>query len=260
MKSPITNQPSLKEAGLRRHLTHANAAVAGAAAILLLGMTAVAGGNPPACSVQIRPIEDFLEAQGTPVGPAELRSIGWTDPQTERFVIVDFTGFANQWIEEESGGAASLGTETKGKIIERRLPDGRAEVTVLLHTRNALTWVMAPWAFDPYGDDLVFGHRAQDVLDGADPALGESFLMWVYISPAPGAAVPDLFTETVLGPPTVEMVMLSFKAHAKGTLREAFGVPDETPGRAQITEIGLFRPGKEPRWLAEQIKLKVVGR
>ena len=130
MKSPTTNQPSLMETGLRRHLTHANAAVAGAVAILLLGTMATAGGKPPACSVQIRPIEDFLDAQGTPDGPAELRSIGWTDPKTERFALVDFTGFANQWIEEESGGAISLGTETKGKIIERRLPDGRAEVTV----------------------------------------------------------------------------------------------------------------------------------
>ena len=84
--------------------------------------------------------------------------------------------------------------------------------------------------------------------------------MWVFISKAPGAPVPDLFTETVVGPPTVEMVMLSFEAHADGTLREEFGVPDGTPGRAQITEIGLFPPGKDPRWLAEQIKLKVVGR
>ena len=118
---------------------------------------------------------------------------------------------------------------------------------------------MAPWAFDPYGDDLVFGHRAQDVKDGADPALGESFLMWVFITDTPGAPLPDLFAETVLGPPTVETLMLSFEAHADGTLRGDFGVPDGTPGRAQITEIGLFPPGKDARWPAEHIKLKVVG-
>ena len=76
--------------------------------------------------------------------PAELQSAGWTDPKTVRFAQVDFTGHANKWIEEQSGGAMSLGTETEGKVIERRLPDGRAEVTVLLHTKNALTWVMEP--------------------------------------------------------------------------------------------------------------------
>ncbi|MCX6926741.1 MAG: hypothetical protein NT154_26585, partial [Verrucomicrobia bacterium] len=165
MKSPITNQPSLKATRIRGQLTHANAAVAGAVAILLLGMMATSGGQKAAPSVQIRPIEDFLDAQGTLDVPAELYSGGWTDPKTERFAQVDFTGDANQWIEERSGGAMSLGTETEGKVIERPLPDGRAEVTVLLHTKNALTWVMEPWAFDPYGDYLVFGHRAKDVLD-----------------------------------------------------------------------------------------------
>jgi hypothetical protein len=262
MKRPITNQPSPKETRMRGQLTHANAAVAGAVAILLLGMTATSGGQRAAPSVKTRPIENFLNVQGTLVPfpvTAELQSIGWTDPKTMRFALVDYTGLANKWMEEQSGGTISLGTETEGKIIERRLPDGRAEVTVLLHTKNALTWVMAPWAFDPYGDDLVFGHRAQDVLDGVDPALGESFLMWVFINKAPGAPLPDLVAETLVGP-TVETIMLSFEAHADGTLRGAFGVPDGTHGRAQITEIGLFPPGKDPRWPAEHINLKIVGR
>jgi hypothetical protein len=262
MKSPITNQPSLKETRIRGQLTHASAAVVGAVAILLLGMMAASGGQKSAPSVQIRPIEDFLDAQGTLVPfpvPAELQSIGWTDPKTERFALVDYTGFANKWIKEQSSGTISLGTKTEGKIIERRLHDGRAEVTVQLHTKNALTWVMEPWAFDPYGDELVFGYRAQDVVDGADPALGESLLMWVFINKAPGDPLPDLVAETLVGP-TVEMIMLSFEAHADGTMRDAFGVPDGTPGRAQITEIGLFPPGKDARWPAEDIKLKVVGR
>jgi hypothetical protein len=258
MKSLMTNQPSPKETGMRQQLTHASAAVVGAVAILLLGMTATSGDQKATPSVQIRPIVDFLDAQGTLDEPAELDSMGWTDPKRERFALVDFTGHANKWIV--ASGGKSLGTRTEGKVIERRLPDNRAEVTVLLHTKNALTWVMEPWAFDPYGDDLVFGYRAQDVLDGADPALGESFLKWVFITKTPGAPLPDLFAETVVGPPTVETLMLSFEAHADGTLREAFGVPDGTPGRSQVTELGLFRPGKDARWPAEHINLKVVGR
>ena len=244
---------------MSRQLTHASAAVAGAVAILLLGMMVASGGQKAESSVKIRPIKDFLDAQGTLGGPAELQSIGWTDPKTERFALVDYTGFANKWIKEQSSGTISLGTKTEGKIIERPLHDGRAEVTVLLRTKNALTWVMEPWAFDPYADDLVFGYRAQDVVDGADPALGESLLMWVFINKAPGDPLPDLVAETLVVP-TVEMIMLSFEANAHGTLREDFGVPDGTPGRAQITEIGLFPPGKDARWPAEEIKLKVVGR
>ena len=222
--------------------------------------------------MQIRPIEDFLDAQGTLPGapyyipiPAELSSSGWTDPKTVRFAQVDFTGLANKWIEESGG--MSLGTETEGKIIERRLPDGRAEVTVLLHTKNALTWVVELDSLepplDPDSGHLLFGHRAQDVLDGADPALGESFYKWVFITETPDAPLPDQLAEIVVGP-TVETLMLSFEAHADGTLREAFGVPDGTPGRAQVTQTCRFSPGRDATlakgWPAEHINLKVVGR
>lgn len=245
---------------MKRHLVHGGVAVVGAVAILLFGIMTAAGGKAPASSVKIRPIEDFLDAQGTLDVPAELQSLGSFDPKTERFAQVDFTGLANKWIEESGG--MSLGTETEGKVIERPLPDGRAEVTVLLHTKNALTWVMEPWAGDPYGGYLVFGYYAQDVLDGADPALGESFLKWVFINEAPGDPLPDLLAEIVVGP-TVETIMLSQEASADGALREAFGVPDGTPGRAQLTQIGLFPPGKGATadgYPAEHINLKVVGR
>jgi hypothetical protein len=267
MKSPITNQPSPKDSKMRGQLTHANAAVAGAVAILLLGMMAASGGQKAAPSTQIRPIEDFLDAQGTLNGApyyiaAELSSAGWTDPKTERFAQVDFTGLANKWIVDSGG--KSLGTKTEGKVIERPLPDGRAEVTVLLHTKNALTWVVEPWAFNPYGDPLVFGHRAQDVLDGEDPALGESFYKWVFINKKPGAPLPDQLAEIVLGPSTVETLMLSFEANADGTLRDAFGVPDGTPGRVQVTQTCRFSPGRDASlaggWPVEHINLKVVGR
>ena len=250
---------------MKRQSTHASVAVAGTIAIVLLGMAAIASGKAPESSVQIRPIEDFLDAQGTLTGdpfnfPAELESLGWTDPKTVRFAQVDFTGQANKYIIKESEGI-SLGTETEGKVIERPLSDGRAEVTVLLHTRNALTWVVELESLvqpiDPYSDYLVFGHRADDVLQGMDPALGESFLKWVFINDAPGDPLPDLLAEVVVGP-TVETIMLSFEAHADGTLREAFGVPDGTPGRAQITEIenGATADG----WPAEHINLRAVGR
>jgi hypothetical protein len=259
---------------MRGQLSHASAAVVGAVAILLLGMMAASGGQKAAPSVQIRPIEDFLNAQGTGGNglPAPLNGdLGAFDAKAGRFIQVDYTGLANKWIEEESyklGTPMSLGTETEGTIIERPLPDGRAEVTVLLHTKNALTWVSVYQpAIEPPLGDLLFGHPAEDVLGGADPALGESFLKWVFINDAPGAKLPDLFVEIVPLPPAPvphQTIMLLMEASAHGTLREAFGVPEGTPGRAQTTQTGLFQTtGKGATadgYPAEHIKLQVVGR
>lgn len=270
MKNPITNQPSLRETGRRGCLAHANAAVAaGALAVLLLGIMA-ASGQGPASPTHTRPIEDFLEAQGAfalnnlpPEDLPKLLASGWTDRKTVRFASVDCWGLANKWIEKQSD--ISLGTEIEGTIHERPLPDGRAEVTVLLHTRNALVWVaeLAP-DIPPWGE-LLFGHFPEEILAGAAPALGESLFKWVFINEAPGAPLPDLLAEVLVGP-TVETLMISIEAQADGPLSEASGVPEGTPGRAQITQIGRFSaPGLDAtltsgKWPAEHINLQVVGR
>jgi hypothetical protein len=273
MKSPITNQLSPKETRMRRHLTHVSTTAVGAVAILLLGMTATSGGQGAAASANIRPIEDFLNAQGQNLNgvPAPYNYVVWDDRESGLLLSLDYAGLANKWIEEQSGGAISLGTETDGKVIERPLPDGRAEVTVLLHTRNALTWVAeykpenlppAP----PWGD-LLFGHFPEQLLAGADPALGESFLKWVFINDAPGAPLPAFFDEALPippAPPPHQWIMISFEAQARGTLQEGFGVPDGTAGRAQMTQIGLFQTaGKGATadgYPVEHVKLTVVGR
>src|SRR5436309_2652919 len=94
----------------------------------------------------IRPISDFLKAQGKcspstipacPVFvPPVANFVGWftqfslTAPN--RCASVDYAGLANAWLKSQ--GHPSLGTETQGTIIERTLLDGKAEVTVLLHT------------------------------------------------------------------------------------------------------------------------------
>lgn len=45
-------------------------------------------------------------------------------------------------------------------MVERPLADGRAEVTVILHTKNALTWVVD--GDDFANGELLFGHRVPD--------------------------------------------------------------------------------------------------
>jgi hypothetical protein len=61
-----------------------------------------------------------------------------------------------------------------GIVRERPLADGRAEVTVNLHTLNALTWVSDSGSSFP--GPLLFGQFAQDVCNSADVALGDSHL------------------------------------------------------------------------------------
>jgi len=123
-------------------------------------------------------------------------------------------------------------------VVERPLSDGRAEVMVLLHTKNALTWW---WNWNRWCSRLTVQRLPRlwppcpRRITGKGPALGESFLKWVFVNDAPGHPLRDYWLNSC--GPTVETIMLSFQAHADGTLREAFGVPDGTPGRAQVTEI-----------------------
>jgi hypothetical protein len=141
------------------------------------------------------------------------------------------------------------------------LKDGRAEVRVILHTRNALTWVIegGNYATGP----LLFGHRAPDVLAGADAALGDCYLELVFINTAPGADLPDLIKIYACPDPGQELVSIAFRTNTQGTLREAFGVPDGTPGMVQITQTGLFMTGFHGAvgdgFPCEHIHLRVLG-
>jgi hypothetical protein len=95
---------------------------------------------------------------------------GWANQDFSRCASVDHAGIANAWIEGASGGAVSFGTTTEGTVIERALPGGQAEVTVILSAHNVLTWVQecGDFATAP----LLFGNRAGDVLNNdAEPDL-----------------------------------------------------------------------------------------
>jgi len=198
-----------------------------------------------------RPISDFVSAQGTfclsdGMGgcilfvPPVKNFVGWEVPGSTRIAAVDYAGLANSWIEGASGGSVSFGTTTDGTIVERPMDDGRADVTLVLHTHNALTWV----GDSPTGDfataTLLFGVRAPDVLAGAQPALGDSVLSLHFINTAPGAPMPDLLPLIFLPEPGQELDFLHFNSQAVGSLHAAFGVAEGTPGHAQITQNALF--------------------
>jgi hypothetical protein len=234
-----------------------------------------------------RPIEDFVDTQGTfcigdPsdcflfVPPIE-NFLGQSDPANHLLSSVDYAGLADEWIIGESGGAISFGTTFSGTVTEKPLADGRAKVHVVLHTRNALTWVTE--CTDPEGDicfdftrPLWFGARADEVLDeGATPALGHITMIIEFINAEPGDPLPDLLQLLIAPEAGQEGPRISLtRARASGPLREAFGVADGTPGRFNTTQNGLFQdecgedgcgPGGATvdGFPVERISLRVVG-
>ena len=245
--------------------------------LLIIAITLVGAGHP-APAVQ-RPIEDFVDRQGRwclyNVGPPGYQDdpctvdsflfvppianfIGWTDPAEGRLMSVDYAGLADYY----AGGA--FGTETTGTVTERPLKDGRAEIHVRLYTSNALTWMVDdPDLTGDFNRPLLFGHRAPEVLDGEESALGDSFLHVKLINTAPGADIPDLLQVFIAPEEGQEVVFLATNASATGPLRELFGVPDGTPGRATVVQTGLcMPPAQGPVWdafPAEWIKLQPVG-
>lgn len=86
------------------------------------------------------------------------------------FVLVDYAGLADRAITDNGG--ASSGTFEDGSVSERPVGDGsKVEVTVSLHTTNALTFVIAPTppkgSNCPGGSDFDFS--CGPVLLGARP-------------------------------------------------------------------------------------------
>lgn len=196
-----------------------------------------------------RPIEDFIVSQGTyciPDGtggcflfvPPVENFAGWGDPNEGLLASVDYAGLADRWLYDNDSPHL-LGTQMSGKITERLLPDGRVQVQVILRTSNALTWVVDdPDNTNDFNGPLLFGSRADDVLEGAEPGLADCHMNLVFINSSPGEPLPDLMQ--ILVERFEDLRFLSFKASATGPLRELFGEPDGTPGRVKVTEVGLF--------------------
>ena len=224
-----------------------------------------------------RPISDFLSRQGTTqVFLAPVRDVvGWLSalqpPPQQRppvaFAVVDYCGFADEYLMSLDPDLA-LGTTMDGRVTERPLKDGRAEVTVILHTKNALTFALnLSDLSDPNPSDNPpdFGSHALDVAGGADPALGNSNLKVVLINTAPGADLPDLVDAFILGnaAPGQELLALGFHADARGPLHASFGVPEGTAGKCVVAQTGIFFTNSKSKnfdgFPAERVDLMALG-
>lgn len=218
----------------------------------------------------IRPISDFVAAQGTYclddgaggcllfVPPVD-NYLGWGALASNHFALIDYAGVAAKWLK--NGYGKDLGTTMAGTVLERPLPDGRAQVNVLLSTSNALAWAID--GFDYASGPLIFGHRAPEVAAGAEPGLADCLLQIEFKNTAPGAPLPDIIQLFFAPLPGQEVRVLSFRSTASGPISAYFGVPEGTPGRLVVTQTGLFmtkwKGATADGFPAERVDLHVLG-
>jgi hypothetical protein len=203
-----------------------------------------------------RPLSDFLDAQGTTsvFWPPFPDYLGWANgippivssngPSLQcRFAGIDYAGLSAQYL---GANGIFLGTTVTGSVRERPLADGRAEVTVVLHTANALSFAQTCDNYGP-GNPSAFGAQQTELL--ADPSLTPGMstvdFLAVFKNTAPGAPLPDLVLVNVdptLLPPGFELVSLYFRANGSGPLHPSSGFAEGTPGGLVVTQTGILRP------------------
>jgi len=225
------------------------------------GITKTSGGSQ-ALSTQL-PLSDFLSAQGSTSDffPPFPDYIAWTnnDPQT-LFAAIDYTGSAGAYLAGHGGPV--IATQVTGSVSERPLDDGRAEVTVNVFTKNALTWAVG-LPGDIAADPPLFGYRQTDLLadPSLKPALSNSEFHVTFTNTAPGAPLPDLVNAFILGNATAGQTLttLSFRSTGTGPLRAAFGVADGTPGRCEVSNSGILHTSSAQGALADGFPAEVVN-
>lgn len=201
------------------------------AAALLAALFSVIGeapqvgeaGSPGAKHCTTRPLSDFLNAQGTLDNPPQFFPpvkdyVGWADGNFITFALVDYAGLANEYIKARTGH--SLGTRMAGVVVECRLTDHRTQVTVVLSTTRALGFAQSVQELSDNGFDFlntrtIFGAKAQEVVNGAEAAVGPVTLITTFSIAAPGAALPD-FLDVINNPGNYVPVKLDFTSTTFG--------------------------------------------
>ena len=220
----------------------------------------------PPTATTIRPIEDFIDPQGTfcidinfeasyedeivdgnfvgnagncETGSPPLLFVppianynGASDPESGWGASIDYAGLADYWAD------GAFNTTISGQVIERPLADGRAHVTVLIRTKNALTYVVED-ASD-FSGPLLFGNRALEASAGADHALGSASVQIQFINTAPGAKLPDVLQLLFFPDPEQEVLLFTVNNKAKGPLTALFTGTEIMPGINLGTQVGLL--------------------
>lgn len=174
----------------------------------------------------------------------------WIDPANGNFLRIDAYGKLNTSFN------LGLPTTLAGKVTARDLGDGTEQVTVLIHTRDAICWG-SNGNTEPATP--MFGYAPQGVVSGVGPAALGDITYRLVFAPQPAGqfdlGMADL--ETWFG-----------TANCDGQLREGTGYPNGTEGFAQTTQTGVLStgaPGGCPPekdadcFPAEKVQFKPVG-
>src|SRR5262249_27682694 len=187
--------------------------------------------------VTTRPLADFVEAQGTTSRffPPVKDMLGWSDGPFLDFGLVDYAGFANEYIKQRTG--TSLGTAVSGTVTECARADGTALISVDLTTENALGFAQSIPAlsanhFNFLQTPTTFGAKAQDVVAGAAPALGSVQFHTTFVIQQPGDPLPDIRIAFQDNRPDVRPITLDFTSTTVGTR------PDGTGASLRIHQVG----------------------
>ncbi|WAS91711.1 hypothetical protein [Nannocystis punicea] len=221
------------------------------AGLLLPGVGFAGNGVTP------RPLSDFLDAQGSmsTFFPPVPNYVGWGDVGFETFALIDYAGLAATWLEDNGGPL--LHTHVGGNVKERETDDGAAEITVNLHTANALSFAqsgaeLVASNFDFLNTPTIFGEKAQDVLAGAAPSTGWASLRLTFTIDAPGDDLPDL--EVLLNNPSAYApVSFDFKSQAIGTR------PDGTRARLVVHQVASTNEEDLLVFTVEVIEIQDLG-
>ena len=169
---------------------------------------------------QNRPISHFLNAQGTSSDffPPVKDYVGWVDGGFNTFALVDYAALADTYLEDNNH---SVGTRTKGFVIECERNDGKAQIFVSLITTKALGFAqsiadLAENRFDFLATPTIFGSKAQDVVNGADAATGLATLLTSFVIPAPGSQLPNFIDVALNNPESYAPVKFNFISKTLG--------------------------------------------
>lgn len=236
----------------------------------ILAVLALACASSPA-QAGPRSFSDFLDVQGTycldldgDPATCELvdapfsNFVAWAGPRPnyDQLAVVDCTGLVARKLNE---AGIDLGTVIQGEVNERSLPDGRAEITVKLQARNALTSVTQLNADGSLGEQLMGNFPVKVLSDGAKPAIGSCEMMVRYISPEMGAPMLDLFELAFATPEGYEMRTISIRANGQG-------VVGDTTNKASLvlSQSGMFgNPSSDSpfgKWPVEVLQVHKLGR
>lgn len=193
----------------------------------------------------MRTIGEFLARQGTycvddgmggcmQYAPPVANYMAWYDRSQDRSIVVDYAGLANTWLEAASGFKRSLGTQVTGTINENPMEDGRALVTVDLHTTNAMSFmVQGP----QLANAPIFGSTPQQLLDESHRAtVGDAHIHLVFVNNAVGAPLPDLVQLVMAPQPGQQLVDMRIHYDGNG---QVFA-PDGPMGHVSVGPDGPF--------------------